>query len=366
MPYFLSHHFDPDFDHQKLSPLVLEGGGVDHRNLGYVQNVLKGDVLAHWEEVPSHQVDQYDPRFLYEHKTFPMGHNCLVDPDSPDLLRAAADGYVFYLDGAIHVKRVLNVRGDVDYHTGDIRFVSDIIIHGTVHSGFKVKGENIRVYGNVNGATVLANKALQVDGGIKGAGTAHIRAKTMLKARFCENAFVRSGRDMLIDGTCYHSDLLALQRLVIKGRLQGGNIACAGTVFVQERIGCGMGGRTHLMMGCNPVLQWKAYQLEAEIAAIRSSGRQNNARESSNARSARDQELLAARLKHLLTRQRKIREALDATFNPSSRLVVPGKVLPGVDISMGPARFRVQEPMQNVCFFFKDNALCHASPACPH
>ncbi|GAU07972.1 FapA family protein [Desulfoplanes formicivorans] len=363
MPYFLNHHFDPDFDHQKLSPKVLEGGSVDHRKLGYVQNVLKGDVLANWMEIPPHEVTKYDPRFIYEHKAFPMGRNCLVDPESPDILRAGADGYVFYLDGTINVKKVLNVRGDVDYHTGDIRFVSDIIIHGSVRSGFRVRAENIRVHGNVNGATILANRALQVDGGIKGAGKADIRAKRMFKARFCENAFVRSGRDMLIDGTCYHSDLLAVQRLVIKGRLQGGCVACSGTVFVQERIGCGMGGRTQLMLGCNPVLLWRARKLDAEIASLKNWGDQKKPMEIADSRFFRDRESMARRLEYLLVRQRTIREALDVSFNPSSRLVVPGEVLPGVDIRMGPDHFRVEEPLRNVCFFFRDNALCHASPA---
>jgi hypothetical protein len=34
-----------------------------------------------------------------------------------------------------------------------------------------------------------------------------------------------------------------------------------------------------------------------------------------------------------------------------------------VDISIGPAHYRVEEPLQDVCFFFKDNELCHSSPA---
>ena len=363
MPYFLNHHFDPDFDHRKLSPKARAGGGVDHRKLGYVQNVLEGDVLANWMEIPPGEEGEYDARFIHDSREFPCGHNCHVDPDSPDLLVADTDGYVFYLDGTINVKKVLNIRGDVNYHTGDIRFVNDIIVHGTVQSGFQVKAENIRVHENVNGATILANKALQVDGGIKGSKKANIRARETIKARFCENAILRSGRDILIDGSCYHSDLLAASLILIKGRFQGWNIYSPGKVLVQERVGCGMGGRTNFILGYNPALLREAKRLGMKIAGIRTALEQMGEAGETDADKTRHRESLSESLTSMEAQQRKMWNAVDASFNPSSCLIVPGDVLPGVDISIGPAHYRVDEPMHDVRFFFKDNELCHASPA---
>jgi len=363
MPYFLNHHFDPDFDHQKLSPQALEGGGVDHRKLGYVQNVLQGDVLANWKEIPPGEESDYDARFVHERREFPTGHNCRVDPEDPDRLLAGANGYVFYLDGTINVKKVLNIRGDVDYHTGNIRFVNDIIVHGTVRSGFEVTGENVRVYGNVNGARVMANHALQVDGGIKGSKKADIRSKGTIKVGFCENAILCSGRDILIQGACYHSDLLAPRLIVIKGRFYGGNVYSRGSVFVQERVGCGMGGRTSCIMGFDPGLLRKGKLLGRKIAGIKAVLDQMTPADKNDSEKPADQETLAESLDQLMDRYRNVWKAIESSFNPSARLVVPGEVLPGVDISIGPAHYRVEEPLQDVCFFFKNHELCHSSPA---
>ncbi len=363
MPYFLNHHFDPDFNHQRLSPKARQGGAVDHRKLGYVQNVMQGDVLANWLEIPPGEEDQYDERFIYDAKEFPIGRNCRLDKESPDILLAGANGYVFYLDGTINVKKVLNVRRDVDYHTGNIQFVSDIIVHGTVRSGFEIKAENIRVYENINGAKILANKALKVDGGIKGSKKADIRARETIRAKFCENAILRAGRDILIDGACYHSDLMAFRHIVVKGRLQGGNVYAPGRVLVQERVGCGLGGKTSIILGFNPSFLRAANRLGRKIAGIKMALSQMEGVKESDTEKVQYFESLAMNLEELVEKQRKAWQAVEESFSPTSSLVVPGEVLPGLDVSIGPAHYRVEEPLHNVRFFLRDNEVCYASPA---
>ncbi|WP_462325508.1 FapA family protein [Desulfoplanes sp.] len=363
MAYFLHHHFNPDFDHSRLSPQSLAGGGVDHHKLGYVQNVGEGDVLAAWEEIPSGDDSRFDPRFVYAEKIFPVGRNCRVDPKNPDRLLAGADGYVFYLDGTINVKKVLNVRGDVDYHTGNIRFVGDMIIHGRIRSGFEVRAGNIRVLGNVNGAKVRATGSLQVDGGIKGSKNADIRAQGTIRARFVEHAVLRAGRDILIDGACTHCDLFAPRRIAIKGRFQGGTVYSQGIVYVRERVGCGMGGRTNLVLGFDSGLLRGADLLMTRIKRSRTLLDRTRGEKTGEGQDPSAQERLQQRLDSLKARQRKVWEVIGTTFNEASRLLVPGTILPGVDISIGPAHLRIEEPLQDVGFFFKDNELCRFSPA---
>ncbi len=361
MAYFLHHLFDPDFDYQNLSPTMLAGGSVDHRKLNYVQNVREGDVIARWEAIPAGEERNYDPRFIHDHKTFPLGRNCQIHPENPDILCAGATGYVFYLDGTINVKRVLNIRGDLDYHTGNIRFVNDIIIHGTVRSGFEVRAENIRVYENVNGATLLANKSLQVDGGIKGSKKADIRAKANVRVGFCENAVISSGRDILVDGTCYHCDLRACRHIVIKGRFQGGTLYSPGTVIVHERAGCGLGGKSCFVLGFNPLLLREADAIGIRLTDIATRLDQGEEHHEDKAE-AREKELTRDQAA-LMERQHKVWQAVAASFSPAAQLVVPGEILAGADISIGPASYRVEEPMRDVRFFLKDNEICHVSPA---
>lgn len=52
MPHYLKHHFDPEFDFRNLRPGELRDGSVDHRNMGYVRNVLVKAVAAHGQGGP--------------------------------------------------------------------------------------------------------------------------------------------------------------------------------------------------------------------------------------------------------------------------------------------------------------------------
>ena len=111
MRYYLRHYFNPDFDHLSAKP----GGGVgtddsaDLYSLGYVQNVIAGQILA--EIVPLDELDEKpDPRFILSGPDFPAGANTRVDPAYPRYLLAASKGYVFYNEGQITDKSLLNVR----------------------------------------------------------------------------------------------------------------------------------------------------------------------------------------------------------------------------------------------------------------
>ena len=102
MSYYLKHYFDPDFNYQHLAPVANFSGAVEHRYLGYVQNVCMGQVLA--EFVPADSEADPNPKYIMERPVFPLGPNCVVDPENPLKLLAERNGYVFYLDGKICVK----------------------------------------------------------------------------------------------------------------------------------------------------------------------------------------------------------------------------------------------------------------------
>ena len=65
MSFYLKHFFNPDLHHLNLKPCseIAEASGSNLYNLGYVQNVIKGQVLA--EVVPlSEAGPNPDPRFI--------------------------------------------------------------------------------------------------------------------------------------------------------------------------------------------------------------------------------------------------------------------------------------------------------------
>ena len=62
--YYLLHYFDPDFSHLKLTPEQRADGSAELRNLGYVQNVVAGQVLAEVLDMEKHTDIERDPRFI--------------------------------------------------------------------------------------------------------------------------------------------------------------------------------------------------------------------------------------------------------------------------------------------------------------
>jgi hypothetical protein len=104
MSYYLHHYFDPDFDHLAVKPRVNADGQADLHNLGYVQNVVKGQILA--EFVPAGQEPEQMLRaeFLQAEPVFPAGPNTRVDPACPQYLLADANGYAFIWTAGLRSK----------------------------------------------------------------------------------------------------------------------------------------------------------------------------------------------------------------------------------------------------------------------
>ncbi|MDR2743684.1 MAG: FapA family protein, partial [Desulfovibrio sp.] len=81
--YYLRHYFDPDFRHTQLSPTQDPDGTVSLRYLGYVQNVVAGQVLAELVNLDVHPDAARDTRFIYQERHLPIGPNCAPHSENP-------------------------------------------------------------------------------------------------------------------------------------------------------------------------------------------------------------------------------------------------------------------------------------------
>jgi uncharacterized protein (DUF342 family) len=363
MPYVLKHSFDPDFDHLHLKPKADDGGRVDYFNLGYAQNVRKGNLLAEWEEVSPKQAAALDRRFIFKEKRFPAGANCIVHPQDPDKLLAAADGYVFYLDGKITVKSELNVRGGVDIRTGNIDFVADVVVHGPVRSGFSVSGRNVRVKDVVEAAEVKASGSIETEAGFTGSGSGLLEAGEKIRIPFCENAQLRSGGNIVVRHSCLHCAIYCGGSLAVQGALIGGEIYSRGLVFVGDVLGGNLGVETRIVLGYAPRLFLEAERLDEDLREVRR--RLANTRLGKGAKS-QESAALVERYKALLQAKRELWTNVRPVESLGScRVVVPGQVRPGVEISIGEAFLRVHRPMRDVVFQRRDKDIVATSPALP-
>ncbi|MDR2696594.1 MAG: FapA family protein [Deltaproteobacteria bacterium] len=359
--YYLRHYFDPDMDHLALKPRVSSGDEADRYNLGYVQNTINGQVLAEvvpLTEIGNTTLTSLNPRFFLAEPVLPQGPNTRIDPRYPQYLLADANGYVFYHEGAITVKKLLNVRGDVDFHTGNIFFVGDMAVHGNVRAGFEVQANRILIKGMVEGGVVRARTDLALQGGARGGVSARclLSAGGDLRLPFVEKAELRAGNTIYVERTCQHATVFAGSNLVVKDRLQGGVIHARSTIYVANQLGTSTASPTAIYLGYNAPRIRQLEKLDARMdeLATRVAHYTAVAGHLPPDATPTTRKLAMGRQKLEVFRQR--REQLWATLAAderlagSCRLVVPGTVYPGVEVSIGRAFLTVESVYRNVVF----------------
>ena len=361
--YYLRHYFNPDFDYLNLKPSG-DNGKSDVYSLGYVQNVIAGQVLA--ELVPLDAAGpKVDQRFILENDAFPMGGNTRVDPRYPNYLLAAAKGYVFYLNGKITVKTLLNVRQDVSFQTGNIFFVGDMAVHGSVRAGFSVQANNVRIMGMVEGGVVRARRDLMIDGGVRGGAGKHSKvvAGDKLMTPFLESVDARARGNMVIEKTCLYSTVYAGSNMVVRDKLYGGTTNAYGSVYVGGQLGNKAALSTKIYLGYDPLSIRQLEKIDKIIAQLSQTITHLNAiaghlqPETNDA--SRKLQALRLQRRQLINRRDELwsRLAQDENYMQNCRLLCQGTVYPGVEISIGRAFMVVEQVYKCTLFRLVDNEI---------
>jgi len=356
--YYLRHYFNPDFDYLRPKPGIGEDGeSSDLYSLGYVQNVIAGQLLA--EVIPLEQAGaEPDPRFVLSRPVLPGGANTRVDPAYPNYLLSTSNGYVFYNNGKITVKRLLNVRQDVSFRTGNIFFVGDMAVHGSVRSGFSVQANNLRIMGMVEGGVARARRDLMVDGGARGGAGQHclLDAGDKLLTPFLEKIEARARGNMVVEKYCLYSTVYAGANMVVREQVYGSTINAYGSVYVGRQLGNKAAISTKIYLGYDPLSIRQLEKIDKIISGLSQSITHLKAVAGHLPPDANEASRKLARLVEQRERIMKQRTELwsklylDENYMQNCRLMVPGKVYPGVEISVGRAFMLVERPYENVLF----------------
>jgi uncharacterized protein (DUF342 family) len=362
MPFLLKHHFDPDLDHQNLRPEQQDDGSVDHYELNFVQNVEAGAVIAEWVELDGDADQKADPRFVFEDKVFPAGKGTGIKRKRPDCLYAAVNGYVCYRDGKIVVLDTLTLPSEVDFRTGNINFIGNVIIGGSVRGGFTIQGRDVTVQGQIEGAHVEALHDLNCRGGVKGGKTAFLEAGRNMKVAFCEYGTLKAGEDILVKGALMHSNVYAGRRLAVGGRLTGGKVYCHEYIYVGEQLGGGLDTDTSLVVGYNPTLLHANAEYDNRISGLREAiaGFEKELSKGREKKEEVSAKLEAARREYDLLKLLKVKlwEGIRGTEQVEQcKILVPGVVKPGVEISIGSAFLKVDDYLEDVYFYFENDEV---------
>ncbi len=268
----IQFHFKMEHDG---TPVLLDDGTVDYKNLDLFNRVLKGEVIA-TRVPPEDGTDGYavTGKVLAGKKgreaVMPRGANTELSSDGAHLI-ASVDGSVDYTGGRVEVSNIYEVKGDADMSVGNLSFGGDIVIRGNVISNLCIEAKgNIEVYGSVGASVLIAEKNIVIRNGAQGADKGRLKAGGSVTARFLERIGVEAHGSVCAD-YIVHCMVSAADSVTMKGKrgkIIGGTVR-AGKAVSARFIGSPAGEQTLIEVGMDPELRTALNDLKQEKQQVR-------------------------------------------------------------------------------------------------
>ncbi|MCL4516006.1 MAG: FapA family protein [Firmicutes bacterium] len=257
---------------EKVTPVELEDGRVDWHNLQLVENVQPGQVLAVRVPPTRGKLGKTVTGKILVPKPgkdvrLPKGKNAEVSQDGLTLIALIA-GQVVSANGRINVYAIHEVKGDVDFSTGNIDFVGNVVVRGNVLSGFTVRAAgSVEVRGSVDGASIIAGGDVVILRGIQGKDRGQLIAGNNVYARFLEHAKVEAVGEVVVTEAIMHCDVNAGKKIEVNGKkgLIVGGLLRAGELVSAKVIGAKLGTRTEIEVGVIPEIRKELTRLTQEM-----------------------------------------------------------------------------------------------------
>lgn len=368
------YHF---MDTTKGRPEMREDGTVDFYSLHLVKNVKQGDLLA--TRIPPTAGEMGMTVFggvikPKAGKNFLLRQGKNTQLVEENKLIASADGHVSVShDGIVNVSAVYEISGDVDFSTGNIDFVGNVIVTGSIKSGFIVKADgSVEVFGAIEGGSVFAGRDVMVRGGIMGQGKGTVIAGGAVAARFIENGNIQAGENVQISDAILNSSINAGKKVVVEGRRGAivGGIVRAGEEVNAKTIGSPLAPLTQIEVGIKPGVRQAYRELCNDIANDEKTLEKTRQMITVLQHLERSKGELPTDKKELLDKlnlteikinqdieaRRRRKQDLEAELNALrlSKLKVQGTIYPGVTVVIGHSTLNLNDQI-NRCYFVEED-----------
>jgi uncharacterized protein (DUF342 family) len=240
---------------------VSEDGRVDLRGFAHLAEVHEGDLIAlvdpPAEGIPGTTVlgETLAPKPGAPARVV-VGDNVRYDEEAGQIV-ATAVGLLETESARIAVRAALPVRGDVGFESGSIEFGGDVVVEGSVESGFRVHaGGRVFIRGDVDNAEVIGGSLVVVQGAVAGErsiirsdGDVGLRTICGGRVEARGNVFVeREVRDAVV----HTSGMVVVEQS--PGRLIGGEVVAGAGVYACE-IGSKLEAPTRVCVGIDPLAE---------------------------------------------------------------------------------------------------------------
>jgi uncharacterized protein (DUF342 family) len=226
---------------------------VDYHEVKTINSVEKGTLVA--ERITATTgTDGVDirgrviPANPGKEKEIKLGKNVSWD-ETGTKIYAASPGKLILINNCLNVLPVHEVEGNVNFHTGNIDFAGNLVVHGDVENGFKVRADgDIIIMGNVDAADITAGGKLSIKGGVFGMDKSRIECGGDFYAKEIERVNLNSRGTVTIKDAIMHCQVMAEYKVIVeggKGWIVGGTIQ-AGEYIEANIIGSRLGTITEL------------------------------------------------------------------------------------------------------------------------
>ncbi|MDE7168844.1 MAG: FapA family protein, partial [Mucispirillum sp.] len=247
----------------------IKDGKVDFKNLDNIVMVEKGAVLitkkpvvkgSRGRNIKGEEVTPVPPKDI----VILPGDGATVN-EAGTIFSATTDGYVDFGNKRLGVYPVYNVKGDVDYSTGNIKFNGSVHVKGEVLSGFKIEADkHILVDGMCNDCELIAKGNVILRTGIKGTGAGFIKSGGSAIIGYAEKAKIYAKDSIEIRKYAFNCELFAGTKI---DAMSGDGIIAGGVVRAFQDISAKQLG-TNGNSKFNVVLGMK-YYIEFELEKLR-------------------------------------------------------------------------------------------------
>ncbi|MBM7869476.1 uncharacterized protein (DUF342 family) [Clostridium pascui] len=163
---YMEYKFSVSDDHVNFQE--DKNGNVDFKSIGNIKSIEKGAVIAikHLGK-PGHDGKDVMGK-VRKHKAgkkikIKLGDGCTIKDDN--IIIAAIEGKPCVKGNTIYVYSIHQIKSDVDLQTGDVKFIGDIDILGSVKEGMKVEAGNcVTVHKDVYRASIIAKGNIDIRG----------------------------------------------------------------------------------------------------------------------------------------------------------------------------------------------------------
>ncbi|MFP3156485.1 FapA family protein [Lachnospiraceae bacterium ZAX-1] len=225
---FYEYNFNRDFSKK---PKKHPDGSVDYWSINMIEMVKEGQEIAIYHKA----VQGQNGMTVKSRELKPKLARELAPLKGKGFERSADNlAYLSLMDGKIDMQGeritilpIYEISGDADISVGHIDFNGDLVVHGSVRNGVKLKATgSIIIDGIVESAQIQAGKDIVLRSGVMGGFRSSVKTKANIYAKFFEYTTVEAGGSIQAD-TFMNCEVFCEQRIIMsseKGSIVGGNI----------------------------------------------------------------------------------------------------------------------------------------------